>query len=92
MLVVSTGESETVCSIAAQIRSSSLSTAETSALQTKSRLPAVTTSPRATRLSPRAGARKFTLYSTVSTSLSGGARVRAAYPPALSPIAPITAP
>src|SRR3712207_9070054 len=63
---VATGESETVCSTAAQTRPSFPSTAETSALQTKRRRPAATTPPRGTSLSPQAGARKFTLYSTAS--------------------------
>ena len=57
---------------------SSITTA--SPAQTVMDHPARTTRPRATTAVPEAGARKFTLNSTVSTSVPGGLRVRAQYP------------
>ena len=82
-----------VCCNAAQgVSSPSPETATTSASHTNSLRPAISTSPRATISRPYTGARKLILYSTVSTSRPSGATVNAAYPPALSPIAPATAP
>lgn len=51
--------------------------ATTSPEQTVIFCPDRTTRPRATNRSPSAGARKLTLYSTLRTSDSGGARLRA---------------
>jgi len=50
--------------------------------------PDRTTRARATNSSPSAGASKFILYSTVSTESSAAINVYAAYPQALSAIAP----
>jgi hypothetical protein len=54
--------------------------------------PGFITHPRATKGRPRAGARTFTLYSSVSTSSLAGSKLRAAYPQALSTAALTTAP
>jgi hypothetical protein len=52
--------------------------------------PDRTTRALATNSSPSAGASKFILYSTVSTESSAAISVNAAYPQALSAIAPVT--
>jgi hypothetical protein len=52
--------------------------AKASAVQTVSVRPAFFTCALATKTSPAAGARRFTFSSTVRTSLSSGARVKAA--------------
>jgi len=64
--------------------------ANTSAMQTFNVFPDRTTLARATNSSPSAGASKFILYSTVSTESSAPISVNAAYPQALSAIAPVT--
>lgn len=65
--------------------------ATTSAAVTVSVRPGFVTRPYAINLRPIAGARKFTLYSTVKTAASAGISVDAAYPQALSAIAVMTA-
>jgi hypothetical protein len=66
-------------------------TANTSPAHVVTVRPGRMTRARATIRSPRAGAKKLTLYSTVSTDVPAGISVIAAYPPATSTMAVSTA-
>src|SRR5690606_18282936 len=81
-----------VCCISAHKVCLPSSRANTSACVTIKLRPWRTTEPRASKDCPLAGARKLSLYSTLSTLAPKGVHVMAASPPAESAIRPTTPP